>query len=264
MAAEMSGMSPQPRVERSALWNTYRNKGIMLWNNLITELSSALHQDRPTTDLSVFNNKVSEYHIAPTGEPLYFWEIDSCEHDPAADETDEDGGPFRAQFHNKYDMMDGVIGTCWNRRCYFDDEVHPDDDEATRKSNLERWCPYNWSQVVWAQWIMACNSSNDRLTESQVAFHPSSLRRVVRVAINNPITEALINEAIAPYVQGAPLGLQLSFRPENEEFLVLLASPHGNGMARLCMENRDALGGKSVQLITIGTGSTFSMVLEIE
>lgn len=231
MATSSPDESSLAHTQCSRLWISHLAKGNVLYANM---LSAARYQqpDRPSLSLSVFTS--TDGHTTATENVGTRCTINSYFAD--ADKN--------AHFNSDIYPSTGVFAAVINRRGLWNDQIEANDDEETIQQRRSNWVPWHWSQVAWQHWKIACAAS-------QVSL--DNLSRVDRRHIETPITQALCREAAAPFLDASqPLqDVQITFLPHQQEFMVLLATANCSGVAYLCQENNNALGGKVVQKITL-------------
>ncbi|KAL8765769.1 MAG: hypothetical protein Q9209_007277 [Squamulea sp. 1 TL-2023] len=138
-----------------------------------------------------------------------------------------DGEDVRNEFANSYGSKDGVIIA--------------EDNKRIKGSTIA------WSTVTAFIWQDTCNIDKT---------DPKSLKYVFRDTIVNVNTKAFIDK----------VGMDKTFKPEEEGFFALLGSANGKGVAYLLLQHSSFLGKKTIkQVVTFKSADgSYEMYFEFE
>jgi len=166
-----------------------------------------------------------------------------------------DSGLFPLPFLGFQKPLTGLNITDSYRGSEFNDWCSPMDgilimEDATRDKHT---CPSNvhWSHVAWHHWLKA----SQHFLGPYVP--PPPIDFVISSMVINDITKAVCNRILRE--RNWTL-----FCVGDEEFYALLATPNVSGTLRLCIENKDALGGRIIRSIVVKRLECPDIIIRLE
>jgi len=273
----------QEEVRQS--WPRYVAKGKTLWASLFVTLFDVYHEDRPALDIDMFlgpGPSFRQYRQRIVEE--FEWIDDGMDRDNSLlskiyrkggkswEQTVADGD-FPSTYPVGIEILtewvpgasittlsvpaQGKLIATKSFRYNILNRILPTDDEATIAEKTLSHCPHPWSQIAWQQWLTACSSAR---ANGDGSVNVANLRTVYREHVINPVTLALASVAIPKDTEDE----WSRFHPGSDEFYALLASPNINGVVRLLMENRHALGSKVIKHISVSNRFDLDIIIELE
>ncbi|KAK3080031.1 hypothetical protein LTS18_003300 [Coniosporium uncinatum] len=276
----------QEEVRKS--WRHYVAKGKTLWGSLYDALFDVYHKDRPALDIAVFcgpgpehqqyrqriveefewlddgmdtDNSLMSKIFRASEVPVH--QIVAVGGSPVPAGTEPVGVEILTEWVPGASITtvsvpaQGKLMATKSFRCNILNRILPTDDGATLAQKKMQHCPHPWSQIAWQQWLTACRAAR---ANGDSSAKVGNLRTVYREHIIDPVTLALANVAVPEDTEAE----WMRFYPGCDDFFALLASPNINGVARLLMEYRNALGSKTIKYISVSNWHHLDIIVELE